>query len=720
MKYIIISENNFTNSLNKIFIDNSEITSINEFKNILELSKNNESIFLIDIDNSQNKNAPSLNGINLLKWLRLLEYNNHCILYSFQSVKSLIKNDPLNSILFSKGVTFFQLPFSPDQIINLTETETAERNNLLPFFRAEIDLVKIRHELANKWAIYRMKEILKIKSEEIHENYSIQVLKFLSEDVNRDLDIQDNDLFEKIENFKTQNKKIFFYDDLAKEWSEPLQKLFNQNSIEIIDAKQTDLDELIKKISEHNNLGCLLLDLRLENETDALDVLDYSGGKALLKIKEKFSSLPVIMFTATNKAESVRRLIEAGAEYVWTKEGVDDGINNKRTIQNTKNLLKEVEKALSKFKNENYQKIYEQEILISKVQIGNKFNPPIKNYAIYLDANYLIDSIKNKSLHLFYEFLLSKPNTWKIKIHEDVIREILNISQQDEKFIYKGHEKDRNNPYRVPVCRFLLDKIFDWRQSSLIWIENKGGQNENIKKLTNYNSPELPERLSLEKQIEEKNSFWKIFFSSNEQSNQAQVSRVNAKVNEVNNIIDKLKESKENLPDFEKLKLHADDTFINVISLDLNTGNVILVTDDNRCAHDVGNSLKLTDVKNREYFFNNEKKSAPFRGSYTNIYQHYKNQDFDKLLKYWLNKNEMKNGQSIYGSVKDFLPSRANKNDRQGVFINLINDTDGFLHISKFKEEKHINEIKKYDIVKIMISEIKEEKIALKTSSEIF
>ena len=98
----------------------------------------------------------------------------------------------------------------------------------------------------------------------------------------------------------------------------------------------------------------MLLDLRLENEKDFRNVLDYSGGKLLLKLKNKFITLPVIIFTASNKAETLRQLIGAGAEYVYTKEGIDDGLNDNLTLNNTLNLIEEVSKCMKKFKNSNF------------------------------------------------------------------------------------------------------------------------------------------------------------------------------------------------------------------------------------------------------------------------------------------------------------------------------------------------------------------------------
>ena len=120
------------------------------------------------------------------------------------------------------------------------------------------------------------------------------------------------------------------------------------------------------------------------------------------------------MFTATNKAESLRQLLAAGAEYVWIKECVDDGINNELILKNTINLVSEVNRYLSKFKNKTYKKIYRSELELPKINSHEIFllnELPDGNFCfvktIFIDVNYLINSIKKKYLSKFYNLLLA-------------------------------------------------------------------------------------------------------------------------------------------------------------------------------------------------------------------------------------------------------------------------------------------------------------------------
>lgn len=664
MKKLIIdsSENNeFSETLLSSFneLDNSNCTLHNSDKNPCEIAEeiikqypNNFStekdekkdpyILFINIEGKYGgAKRQELKGIKILKWLRLKNITNHCIMFSFLPLDKIVKMNPANSILLSKGVTFLRAAFTLPVLTDKKYNEKSERENLLPFFRGEIDLKKIRHELANIWGAKRMNELLNLKSEEETTDYKIDVLKYLAP-VSVIKNKHETTLNTLLKNIKLKNEKIYYYDDMCEMWTPALNKLFN-GKVSSFNPKNISSDDLLTKI-ENNEPECLLLDLRLENEKDSKDVLEYSGGKLLLELKKRKYTLPVIIFTASNKAESVRQLLDAGAEFVWTKEGVDDGIDDLRTLNSAETLVREVVKAVSKFKNKTYKKIYAVERMLNEIEMKNDiYNFSKRKHIIYVDTNFLIDSITKNYLHLFYKLLLSKPSNWWIKIHEDVLREIFVISQQDES---KDH---KNNEYRVPVCRFLLEKLIEWRQRRLIWIEIKGGQAEAMKEAANINLPESPQKICYENQVKERKSFIKRLFIIAEDNQQRQLLDINAKINDINSSIDQINKVKENLPDFEKLRLHADNTFINIIPEDLKTGNVIFFTADHNCAYDVGkyfeinkDEFSVTKIKKFNLINNEDQKDFPievycsvkFNGnSFKNYYMHKLNYQF----KSWIN-----------------------------------------------------------------------------------
>lgn len=637
MKYIIIDDNrNFAKKLceqlNRVYKANSNTANIcNEADIIIkqddkldELSKNiagmnlpDDVVLFINANLQTGENTRKLyKGIELLKWLRLENCFNHCVIYSFVPVSRTIKLNPLNAILLSKGVSFIELPNSFSGIVT---DEKVDKANLLPFFRAEIDLPKIRHELANIWGAERMNWLLGIATS-TKPNYLIAILKFITPIENL-VEIDKKELEELISNFNANGKTIIYYDDMKDHWLPGLKRLFGKNNIVGYDPKQISpqlfLDNFIKR---DKSVGCVLLDLRLENEKETKNVLEYSGGKLLLELKKNRISLPVIMFTASNKAESVRKLLEAGADYVWTKEGVDNGINNEYTLSNALILLKEVGKSLSKYANDNYEKIYEADFALGGVNtegkddviyanlLNNETLKEVKN--IYIDTNYLINSIEDKYIDFFYKFILTNQyleNKKEIIIHDDVVREIFIISQQDEK--KTGNEK--NNPYRVPVCRFLLNKIFQWKQARLIEIDWKhGGQSKTISKVQQHIIPQFPANdivSSLDCIKEKRNFFQKIMDSFS-----SKVEERNDILEEVQKQIAEFSEKSRSNPDLSKLRLNADYTFAKIIPLALENGSIAFITNDKECAKNVDIAV---NNKNHEY-----------------IYTHFENKKFNESL----------------------------------------------------------------------------------------
>jgi CheY-like chemotaxis protein len=630
MKYIIIDDNkNFAKKLceqlNTLYKANNDTVSIcNEAdiiisqddklgelsKSIIEMNLPDNAVIFINANLKTGENTRKLfKGIELIKWLRLFHCYNHCVIYSFLPVNKIIKTNPLNAIVLSKGVSFIELPNTFDA---LSTNEKADKTNLLPFIRAEIDLPKIRHELANIWGAERMNWLLNIAATS-KQNYLIEVLKFTTPLENL-AQIDTTELNELISNFNANGKTIIYYDDMKDHWLPALKKLLGKNNVTAYDPKQISPQILFTNfIKPNKSVGCVLLDLRLENEKDIKDVLDYSGGKLLHELKKNRISLPVIMFTASNKAETVRKLLEAGADYVWTKEGIDSGINNQYTLSNALSLLKEVQTSLSKYANDSYEKIYEADFSLCAVGVEGKddalYNKLLNNEnlkdieSIYFDTNFLINSVKDKYLDTLYKLILTNqylPCKKRIIIHDDVVREIFVISQQDEKNI----EHEKNNPYRVPVCRFLLDKIFQWNQAQLIEFMWSGGQASRISKFKAlpYTISKLPDDINSNlDSIKEKRSFFqKIMdaFGNKEEERNIIIKDVQKQIAEF------AKNNKSN-PDLSKLELHADSTFRRIIPNASNAGTVALITDDVGCNTAVANAVKKYGIENNYKHFAN-------------------------------------------------------------------------------------------------------------------
>lgn len=100
-------------------------------------------------------------GIKLLKFIRIYNLRQHCILYSFLSREQLMLMDPQNLIIFSEGVTFIRLPFD---FSTLPLKEMASRiapEILTSYFKAETELPDDRHFFANWWGVLQLWNIQK-------------------------------------------------------------------------------------------------------------------------------------------------------------------------------------------------------------------------------------------------------------------------------------------------------------------------------------------------------------------------------------------------------------------------------------------------------------------------------------------------------------------------------------------------------------------------------
>ena len=107
-------------------------------------------------------------------------------------------------------------------------------------------------------------------------------------------------------------------------------------------------DEVIVDIKE-NCRDLVLLDLRLKNETGSFtEICQLSGAKVLIKIREEFPGIPVMMTTASNKHWSYQSLLSIGANAYWTKEGLDVTSSNNMdernefTIRNYRKFIRSV------------------------------------------------------------------------------------------------------------------------------------------------------------------------------------------------------------------------------------------------------------------------------------------------------------------------------------------------------------------------------------------
>jgi len=112
-------------------------------------------------------------GVELLTWLRIRGVMNHCVLYSFERVGQLPKRDRKNLLIFSKGITFIQLPRNLSTIkFGLIKDDTADKENLKAYLRSVFDVTKFRHRDANWWSMKVMWDVHRIaQAGDFHDEY---------------------------------------------------------------------------------------------------------------------------------------------------------------------------------------------------------------------------------------------------------------------------------------------------------------------------------------------------------------------------------------------------------------------------------------------------------------------------------------------------------------------------------------------------------------------
>ena len=378
MKYLIIDDNeSFADSLCEKL--NGELIPLQSVfaliaENIYEKTKGDEdAVILINANIIGKESRQKHEGITLLKWIRLNGCNNHCILYSFQSINTIVKANPLNSILLSKGVSFIQIPFSDREIAAIASSEKAKRENLIPYFRAEIDLVKIRHTEANWFGMRRMtywiNEIFNAQieiSDDYKNDFDFAMLEYTSNLRTGNSHIEHEQVITQIKNqrisylkeIKNQPPKVVYIDDMAQDgWGKILNYLIydkldvTHNHFKIIDKQQIDAlsrDKIVDRINQHSP-DLILIDLRLKGKVEQ-EVHDYTrllAFEIIKQIRSQNSSWKrkILIFTASNNFLLFKQMLKKSTNApndIFIKEGVDLALSYEQSLS----LFKEINELI--------------------------------------------------------------------------------------------------------------------------------------------------------------------------------------------------------------------------------------------------------------------------------------------------------------------------------------------------------------------------------------
>lgn len=319
-----------------------------------QLKNKEERIVLINIESKvgtgkfQNQKL-----VELLFWLRCkYRLKNPIVTYSCQSINQILKRLPKNYIILSPGCHHLQLPINEQQIKKIAgfkPLEGNEFNEIKQFLKPRVDLKQTRHSYANYAGMNLMlniaKQVYGVDENQILDNASGKFTDFYN--FRDSLDYHILSMYFDLEKTTIANeeekeqlkiggallsKKILLVDDLAdKGWENILRQIIygdilNENliSLTIGDNLITEIESVIDSHKPH----LILLDLRLKDEENEKKISELDGFKLLEHIKshKKFKGLPVVMFTSSSNAETIKELLNAGAEAVWTKPGIDEAL----------------------------------------------------------------------------------------------------------------------------------------------------------------------------------------------------------------------------------------------------------------------------------------------------------------------------------------------------------------------------------------------------------
>ncbi len=344
---------------------------------INEMVDNEEVILFIDVNINFRPQHDFYYGIEILKEIRArfnfskpnLIQRCQVVLFSIFSLKRLLSMDPGFFIIVSPGTTFIEMPYDPKSlnIKDISKKKIQDVKVLKPFFKVVDRTFEERHSYANWWAANRLKTILNqfLNKDSFSSNplsnvpalrdaqfiYSVDDWDFKS--------AKKESLKKRIRRFQNGFKKsqlrILLVDDQADQiefesrmgWKDLYADLIfkKDRRLSSISIEKTN-EQILDQIDE--SYQCILLDLMLSKSDYNLAVEETRGAKLLGKIKSKYPMLPVIVTTASNKAEKRKTLRQLGCDAYWIKEGIDEQLSTEESIERNVHLLDLINKLTGK------------------------------------------------------------------------------------------------------------------------------------------------------------------------------------------------------------------------------------------------------------------------------------------------------------------------------------------------------------------------------------
>lgn len=367
--------------------------------------RNEDGKIIINIELANNGNRSDHFAIEVLLFLRCKHFiTNPIICVGFEPLHSILQRQPQNIILCSPGTVYKQLPFR-----NFEELHIPVLNDLAqlkPFIKPAINIKKIRHEAANWVGMgYMYRAILTIKEPDLPDpnlinpnpqngmtyymyqnSLEYSLLSFYYDNPVIVDSTRNEGIIKAIKEIRnklqSKNPRILLVDDMAKDgWGKLFcYSIYNQPESDnflisdfLNNTKNNSsvIEITINEIDKHKP-ELLLLDLRLSNQPEAISVESLDGYRVLLAVKKKHPGLPVIMSTATNNGQTIKKLIAAGADGVWTKQGLDEKAGLHENLNRLFEFLSLTDESLNKFSK--YQNTRAEEFSLSEPILDTNVN----------------------------------------------------------------------------------------------------------------------------------------------------------------------------------------------------------------------------------------------------------------------------------------------------------------------------------------------------------
>lgn len=148
-------------------------------------------------------------------------------------------------------------------------------------------------------------------------------------------------------------------DEAEKGWTDALGSLFadveDRGTVEAPyeDPDFQDVHELARDV-KRQPWDAVLVDLRLtesDREASTRRADELSGVQLIKNLKKDRPDLPIVAFTASNKAWTAKALRAAGADGYWIKESPEHGVRPAYTLQNASDLIGTLQEVLHRYEN---------------------------------------------------------------------------------------------------------------------------------------------------------------------------------------------------------------------------------------------------------------------------------------------------------------------------------------------------------------------------------